>query len=81
MDKSTINRGKQLRFVREYRGYDQKKLCDKIPGLSQSNLSKYEHGLSGMIQDDKVKEVMKFLNWPYEWLNVNHPEPQISGEF
>tara|TARA_R110000744_G_scaffold378044_1_gene493704 strand:+ start:175 stop:420 length:246 start_codon:yes stop_codon:yes gene_type:complete len=72
MDRKSVNRGLQLRFVREYRKYSQSKLCKEIKGLSQANLSKYENGFEGMLKDDKVAEIMKHLNWPVEWLDRKH---------
>lgn len=73
MDRQSVNRGLQLRMAREYRGYSQSELVKNIPGLSQSNLSKYEAGFTGMINDEKLKVIMQFLNWPFGWLDVKHP--------
>ena len=70
MDKKSINRGRQLKFAREYRGYSQSSLCKEIKGLSQSNLSKFEKGFDGMIKDDKIAEIMKHLNFPIAFLDV-----------
>ena len=70
MDKKSINRGRQLKFAREYRGYNQSSLCKEIKGLSQSNLSKFEKGFDGMIKDDKIAEIMKHLNFPIAFLDV-----------
>lgn len=70
MDRKSVNKGLQLKFVREYRGYTQSKLCKEIKGLSQSNLSKYEKGFEGMLKPDKVTEIMKHLKWNIEWLDV-----------
>jgi len=58
---------RNLKFVREYRGFTQSELSKNIPGLSQSNLSKFEKGMS-TIGDEKLKEIMKFLNWPFAFL-------------
>tara|TARA_R110000803_G_C11790441_1_gene297957 strand:- start:315 stop:560 length:246 start_codon:yes stop_codon:yes gene_type:complete len=69
MDRKSVNKGLQLRFVREYRGYTQSKLCKEIKGLSQANLSKFENGFDGMLKDDKVAEIMKHLNWNLDWLD------------
>lgn len=80
MDRKSVNRGKQLRLVREYRGYNQSQLCKKIPGLSQSNLSKYENGFNGMLEVEKVEEIMKFLKWTIEWLEVKHPNPTTTWD-
>lgn len=58
----------QLKLVREYRGYTQTKLCKNIKGLSQSNLSKFEKGLFACISEDKLREIMLFLDWPFDFL-------------
>lgn len=73
MTRESVNKGRQLRFAREYRKYSQSKLCKEIKGLSQANLSKYENGFEGMLKDDKVAEIMKHLNWPIRWLEVKTP--------
>lgn len=39
---NNFNRARQLKFVREYRGFSQTQLCKNIRGLSQSNLSSFE---------------------------------------
>jgi Zn-dependent peptidase ImmA (M78 family)/transcriptional regulator with XRE-family HTH domain len=59
---------KQLTFAREYRGYSQTELADKIPGLSQSNLSKYEKGLS-TLSEEIVKKIVDFLEFPRNFMS------------
>lgn len=70
MTKQSLNKGIQLKFAREYRGYTQSELCKKIKGLKQSNLSKYEKGFDGMIKDNKIADIMELLNFPINFLNV-----------
>lgn len=55
MNRQSVNRGKQLRLARQYRGYNQSQLSKQIEGLSQSNISKFEKGFEGMISDEKLK--------------------------
>lgn len=57
---------KQLTFVREYRGYSQTELAANIPGLSQSNLSKFEKGL-GNLSSEVIKRIIDFLDFPEEF--------------
>ena len=57
-----------LTVVRNYRGYNQTKLCKNIKGLSQSNLSKFEKGERGVLSIDKLREIMTFLDWPFDFL-------------
>lgn len=54
---------KQLIFAREYRGYTQTDLSSQISGLSQSNLSKFEKGIS-VLSDEIVLKIIKFLDFP-----------------
>lgn len=54
---------KQLTFVREYRGYSQTELASYIPGLSQSNLSKYEKGI-GTLSEEVKQKIINFLGFP-----------------
>lgn len=81
MTRTSINRGKQLKFAREYRKYTQAGLCKCIKGLSQSNLSKYEKGFEGMITEDKIAEIMKFLDWPLGWLDKKASNIYTSWDF
>lgn len=76
--RKTINRGKQLKLAREYRGYAQIQLADKISGLTHGQLSKFEKGFENTISDEKLREIMGFLNWPFEWLDRKSPEPEIE---
>ena len=73
MDRKSINKGRQLKFAREYRKYTQSHLCKDVKGLSQSNLSKYEKGFEGMLRDDKIAEIMQLLNFPLQFLEVKMP--------
>lgn len=59
----------QLIFAREYRGLTQTSLSAKVPGLSQSNLSKYEKGL-GKLSDDILSRIMSVLDFPFGFLNL-----------
>ena len=52
----------QLTFAREYRGFSQTELASKIPGLSQSNLSKYEKGV-GQLSDEIIAKIVDFLQF------------------
>lgn len=66
--KKGMNRAKQLKMVREYRQYTQSDLSKNIEGLTQSSISKFEKGL-GDIKEEKLKEIMIFFNWPFEFLD------------
>ncbi|MDH1602353.1 helix-turn-helix transcriptional regulator [Empedobacter sp. GD03739] len=77
--KKQFNRGKQLKFAREFRGYSQTNLCKKIKGLSQSNLSKYEK-LGIGLSDKKIDEIMKFLNFPFQFLDKTIHKVELSWD-
>jgi len=77
--KMAINKGKQLKFVREYRGFSQSDLSNKIDGLSQSNLSKFEKGFSSVLSDELIEKIMNFLNWPIEFLEKENRDIQLNS--
>ena len=54
---------RQLTFVREYKGYSQTELASHIPGLSQSNLSKFEKGI-GQLSEEVKQKIVDFLGFP-----------------
>jgi len=70
MNKKSVNKGKQLKFAREYRGHTQVGLCKEIKGLSQGNLSRFEKGFEGAVNDDKLVEIMELLNFPVSFLDA-----------
>lgn len=80
----TMNYG-QLTFAREYRGYSQTELASKIPGLSQSNLSKYEKGV-GQLSDEIIAKIVDVLQFPssffeksiYNTVNIAHYRKRAS---
>ena len=59
---------KQLTFAREFKGYSQTELSNKIQGLSRSNLSKFEKGL-GVLSEDLQKKIIDFLGFPEDFYN------------
>lgn len=63
-------KGKQLIFAREYRGLTQKALSAAVSGLSQSNLSKYEHGTE-TLSDETVERIMAKLDFPMKFLELD----------
>lgn len=63
-------KAKQLAFVREYLGITQTTLSKSTPGLSQSNLSRFEKGLD-IISDDVFVRIVEFLGFPREFYDLN----------
>ena len=59
---------KQLTFAREYRGYSQTDLANAIPGLAQSNLSKFEKGLC-VLSNEVLVKIFDFLDFPISFLD------------
>ena len=68
MTKQSVNRGRQLKFVREYYGYSQSAFCKLFNGISQPNLSKFESGFN-VIAEDKLKNIMNHFKWPFDFLD------------
>jgi transcriptional regulator with XRE-family HTH domain len=67
-----------LKVAMGYRGISQTKLCKNIEGLSQPNLSKFLNGYYGVISEEKLKDIMKFLNFPFEFLYNEFNEIKMS---
>lgn len=61
---------RQLIFARQYRGYSQTDLSSKISGLSQSNLSKFEKGVS-TLSEEIIDKVILYLNFPKSFFHQN----------
>ncbi len=57
-----------LKFAMDYRGISQTVLCRNIEGVSQSNLSMFLNGYYGCLSKDKLKQIMNYLNFPFEFL-------------
>lgn len=61
---------KALKLAMGYRGISQTKLCKDIKGLSQPNLSKFLNGYHGCLSENKLKEIMIYLEWPFDFLRT-----------
>lgn len=57
---------KQLTFAREFRSLTQTELSNAIPGLSQSNLSKFEKGLS-VLSEQVQQRIIAYLDFPEDF--------------
>lgn len=57
-----------LKIAMGYRGISQIKLCKDIKGLSQPNLSKFLKGYFRCVSEEKLKKIMKYLDFPFEFL-------------
>jgi len=68
-----------LKVAMGYRGVSQTKLCKSVGGLSQPNLSKFLKGYYGCISEYKLKDIMLFLNFPFEFLYKDFPPIQTSN--
>ncbi|WP_375579070.1 XRE family transcriptional regulator [Marivirga tractuosa] len=71
---------KQLTFAREYRKYSQTELASRIPGLSQSNLSKFEKGLD-TLSNDLIEKIIDFLDFPKEFFQQHIPSMVENAEY
>jgi len=65
--KSEINPD-ALKVAMGYRGISQIKLCKDIKGISQPNLSKFLKGYFGCLSEEKLKIIMVYLDFPFEFL-------------
>jgi len=68
-----------LKVAMGYRGITQTELCKNINGLSQPNLSKFLKGYYGCLSDEKLKEIMEYLKFPFEFLYNDFPPLQTSN--
>ena len=68
-----------LTVARNYRGYNQTRLCKAITGLTQSRLSKFENGRIGELTITQLKEIMEFLEFPFEFLYKDIKEVNVLG--
>ncbi len=69
-------RNSQLTLAREYRGLTQTDLANRVEGLSQSNLSKFER-CAGLLSETALRNIMKALDFPFDFLDKkisNNPE-------
>lgn len=57
-----------LQTVMGYRGFSQSKLCKEVSGLSQPNLSRFLKGYINSLSIEKLKEIMLYLDWPFDFL-------------
>ena len=71
---------KQLTFDSEYRGYNQTRLASEIPGLSQSNLSKFEKGIP-TLSDELIYKIIKFLDFPEDFLYLELYTKSINAHY
>ncbi|KAA2223029.1 helix-turn-helix domain-containing protein [Chryseobacterium sediminis] len=71
MDKVSRNRGRQLTLVRQIRVLSKTELSKKVSGLKSSDLTQFENGFK-YIPEEKQKEIMKVLDWPFEFLDKRH---------
>lgn len=51
-----------------YRGYNQSKLSKNFKGLSQPALSRFLKGERNVISEEKLKEIIIFLDFPFQFL-------------
>jgi transcriptional regulator with XRE-family HTH domain len=68
-----------LKVAMGYRGISQTELCKNINGLSQPNLSKFLKGYHGVLSEEKLKEIMTYLNFPFAFLYREFRELKTSA--
>ena len=70
-----------LKVAMGYRGISQTELCKNINGLSQPNLSKFLKGYHGVLSEEKLKDIMTYLNFPFAFLYHEFRELKTSTSF
>lgn len=65
-----INKGKNLKFCREYRGYTRYNLSKHIEGCTAKQIKSYEEGCVNSISDEDIIKIIRFLNWPLSFLYI-----------
>lgn len=70
-----LNLAKNLRFVREYRGYSLTKLS-KATKIKLVDIRDTERGFD-TLSNDQLKTIMKELKWNFEFLYRKHPNITI----
>lgn len=57
-----------LQVAMNYRCVTQQNLSKSVGGISQASISKFLNGNIFAIPEDKLKEIMAFLDFPFEFL-------------
>ena len=57
-----------LKVAMNYRGITRSKLAKSVGGISQASISNFLNGNIFSIPEEKLKEIMVFLNFPFEFL-------------
>ncbi len=70
--------GLQLRLARQYRGYSQQVLANKL-GVHQNLISAYELGRKKMSDNAKIKS-MEQLGFPLNFLNKIVQNPKVVSK-
>lgn len=67
-----------LRVAMKYRGITQAKLSNNVGGISQASISNFLNGKIFAIPEDKLKEIMLYLDFPYDFLYIEF-KPLITS--
>lgn len=51
-----------------YQGISITKLCENVKDLYCEDVSRFLEGYTGTIPQEKLKEIMQYLEWSYEFL-------------
>lgn len=57
-----------LQIVMNYRGCSKNKLIKNVDGLLFSDLKKFLKGYFAAIPEHKLRDIMEYFDWPYEFL-------------
>lgn len=65
--------------VRTYRGLTKSQVSKKVAGVSVKDISSFENGDLTAISLDNLKEAMKVMDWPFDFLYSNiNPNESLS---
>ena len=70
-------KARALKTAMCHRGVTQTELAKNIKGLSQSNLSKFLKGYFGVLSEQKIKSIMDYLNFPFEFIYIDYSSMNI----
>lgn len=76
--RETWQKGKQLKFAREYRGLTQTELSEKSK-ITQNRISRFEKGFGGL-SDNNLTMLMNVLNFPIAFLDRRIYNVEILGK-
>lgn len=57
-----------LETVMNYRGISSRKISRNLKNISESDINKFLKGNKRFLSNEDLQEIMKFLDWPFNFL-------------